>query len=178
MGGALLSTALETRRRGCLAGLSWRLLAGPNSPETEFRALASRLPEGVIIERYRQEFPQMLRRCRVSVSQAGYNSILDILAARVAAVVVPFASERETEQSLRAEALAARGILELVRESELSPERLAGAIDRAIAHGPGAIAIDTAGARRTATLIAGMMRSPTNAGTRAVENLCCSRLTI
>jgi predicted glycosyltransferase len=132
----------------------------------------------VIIERYRQEFPQMLRRCRVSVSQAGYNSILDILAARVAAVVVPFASERETEQSLRAEALAARGIVELVRESELSPERLAGAIDRAIAHGPGAIAIDTAGARRTATLIAGMMRSPTNAGTRAVENLCCSRLAI
>ena len=120
----------------------------------------------------------MLRRCRVSVSQAGYNSILDILAAHVAAVVVPFASERETEQSLRAEALAARGVLELVRESELSPERLAGAIDRAIARGPGAIAIDTGGARRTATLIAGMIRSPANAGTRAVGNLCCSRLTI
>ena len=178
VGGALLSTALESRRRGCLADLNWRLLAGPNLPETEFHALASRLPEGVIIERYRQEFPQMLRRCRVSVSQAGYNSILDILAARVAAVVVPFASERETEQSLRAEALAARGIVELVRESELSPERLAGAIDRAIARRPGAIAIDTGGARRTATLIAGMMRSPTNAGTRAVENLCCSRLAI
>ena len=79
---------------------------------------------------------------------------------------------------MRAEALAARGILELVRERELSPERLAGAMDRAIARGPGAIAIDTGGARRTATLIAGMIRSPTNAGTRTVENLCCSRLAI
>jgi len=45
-----------------------------------------------------------------SVSQAGYNTILNILAARVPAVVVPFASERETEQAaLRAERLAARG---------------------------------------------------------------------
>ena len=40
---------------------------------------------------------------------------------------------------------------------------------RAIARGPGSIAIDTGGARRTATLIAGMMRSPPNAGPRAVR---------
>ncbi len=178
VGGALLSTALETRRRGCLVGFDWRLLAGPNLPEAEFHALARGLPERVFLERYRQDFPQMLRQCRISISQAGYNTVLDILAARAAAVVVPFASERETEQSLRAEALAARGIVELLRESELSPERLAGAIDRAIARGPGAIAIDTGGARRTATLIAGMIRSPTNAGMRTVENLCCSRLAI
>jgi predicted glycosyltransferase len=161
VGGALLRTAIETRRRGCLANLRWRLLAGPNLPEPEFAALAAGLPEGVVLERYRPDFPQMLGRCRVSVSQAGYNTVLDILAARAAAVVVPFASGRETEQSLRAERLAARGILELLPENQLSPERLASAIDRAIFARPATtIAIDTGGARRSARLIADMIRSP------------------
>jgi len=160
VGGALLRTAIETRRRGCLANLGWRLLAGPNLPQAEFATLADRLPEGIVLERYRPDFPQMLRRCRVSVSQAGYNTVLDILAARAAAVVVPFASGRETEQSLRAERLAARGVLELVREDRLSPERLAAAIDRAISARPPTIAIDTGGAERSAALIAEMIRSP------------------
>src|SRR5262249_33097824 len=40
VGGALLATAIEARRRGCLADLGWRLLAGPNLPHPEFAALA------------------------------------------------------------------------------------------------------------------------------------------
>ena len=160
VGGALLRTAIETRRQGCLANLTWRLLAGPNLPEAEFAALATALPEGVVLERYRPDFPQILRHCRVSVSQAGYNTVLDVLTARAAAVVVPFALERETEQSLRAEWLAARGVLGLVPETQLSPKRLASAIDRAISARPATIAIDTGGARRSARVIADMIRSP------------------
>jgi predicted glycosyltransferase len=160
VGGALLRAAIETRRRGCLTNLRWRLLAGPNLPEPQFAALAAGLSEGVVLERYRPDFPHILQRCRVSVSQAGYNTVLDILAARAAAVVVPFASGRETEQSLRAQRLAARGVLELVPENQLSPKRLASAIDRAILGRPATIAIDTGGARRSARLIADMIRSP------------------
>jgi predicted glycosyltransferase len=160
VGGALLRTAIETRRRGCLANLRWRLLAGPNLPEPEFAALTAGLPDGVVLERYRSDFPQMLRRCCVSVSQAGYNTVLDILAARAAAVVVPFASGRETEQSLRAERLAARGVLELLPENQLSPEQLASAMTRAMFTRPATIAIDTGGALRSAGLIADMIRSP------------------
>ena len=159
VGGGLLTTAIETRRQGYLANLRWRLLAGPNLPEAEFAALATGLPEGVVLERYRRDFPQILRRCRISVSQAGYNTVLDILAARAAAVVVPFASGRETEQSLRAERLAARGVLEIVPENQLSPERLASAMDRAIFARPETIGIDTGGARQSARLIAAMIRS-------------------
>ena len=105
----------------------------------------------------------MLRRCRVSVSQAGYNTILNILAARVPAVVVPFASERETEQRLRAERLAARGVLELVDEAGLTPDLLSRAIERAIERGPQTIPIYTDGARRAASLIGDMIRDPASA---------------
>jgi predicted glycosyltransferase len=160
VGGLLLSTALESRKRGCLARLKWRLLAGPNLPDAEFEALANNLPEGVLLERYRPNFLQVLRRCRVSVSQAGYNTILDILAAGTPAVVVPFATERETEQTLRAEKFAAAGVLEIVRETELSPHQLCRALDRAIDRGPGSIAITMGGAKRTAETILEMIRSP------------------
>jgi predicted glycosyltransferase len=167
VGANLLSTALEARRRGCLAGLTWRLLAGPNLPQQAFGTLAGALPAGAILERYRPEFPQMLRRCRVSVSQAGYNTVLDILAARAPAVVVPFACERETEQQLRAERLVTHGVLELVPESDLTPVRLARAIERAVERGPGAISVDTGGARCAARLIARIIRDPASVATRA-----------
>jgi len=160
VGRALLSTALDARRLGCLADLTWRLLAGPNLPEQAFERLAEALPDNVILERYRREFPKMLRRCRLSVSQAGYNTILDILAAGARAVVVPFASERETEQQLRAERLAACGVLELLPETQLTAADLTHAIERAIKRDRRMISVDMGGARRSANLIANMIRDP------------------
>ena len=159
VGYTLLSTALEARRGGCLAMADWRLLAGPNLPDGDFEMLTRHLPERVVLERYRRDFTQILRRCRVSISQAGYNTVVDILAARARAVVVPFAAERETEQQLRAERLAARGVIELVPENDLSPARLALAIERAADHEAPTMAIDTDGARRAARLMAAMIGS-------------------
>jgi len=153
-GHTLLKAALAARRSGCLAGLSWRLLTGSNLPEADFAALAADLPAGVAVERFCYNFVGLLRGCRVSVSQAGYNTVLDILAARARAVLVPFAAGRETEQLMRAERLAALGAVELVRESELSPQSLAAAIERAATGAPARLAIDTGGAPSTARLIA------------------------
>ncbi|HEV8679093.1 MAG TPA: glycosyltransferase [Stellaceae bacterium] len=156
-GHSLLRAALDARLSGCLAGLPWRFITGTNLPEADFAALCAQVPAGVIVERFRQNFNNLLRGCRVSVSQAGYNTVLDILAARARAVLVPFAAARETEQLLRAERLAALGAVELVRESELSPDRLARAIERAASHEPAAVLLDTGGAARSARLIAAML---------------------
>ena len=104
----------------------------------------------------------------MSVSQAGYNTVLDILAAHARAVLVPFAAERETEQLLRAERLAALGAVDLVRESELSPGPRRG--DRACrCREPATVAIDTAGAAKSARLIAAMIRSRDRPGECLVE---------
>jgi predicted glycosyltransferase len=155
VGGALLAAAVDARRGGCLAECGWRLLTGPNLPEDAFTALARDLPPGVWLERYRADFPELLRRCRVSVSQAGYNTILDIIAAGARAVVVPFAAGRESEQTLRAERLAQQGVLHLVAEADLTPAVLAQAIEGAAAQPPRGLTIDMSGARRTAQLVAG-----------------------
>ncbi|MBV9153189.1 MAG: glycosyl transferase [Alphaproteobacteria bacterium] len=156
-GHALLEAAIAARQQGCLAQAPWRLLTGMNLPEVKLKALQRAAPPGVTIERFRPDLPELLRQCRVSVSQAGYNTVLDILNARARAVLVPFAAERETEQLMRAERLAALGAAELVRESELSPDTLAAAIERAAAREPAAVAIDTEGACNSARLIAALL---------------------
>ena len=154
-GRALLEAALEARRRGCLAGRGWRILAGTSPSDAEVAAICRAAPAGVMVERFRRDFAALLRRCHVSVSQAGYNTVLDLVAARARAVLVPFSAERETEQLIRAEHLASRGAAFVVRESDLTPATLAAAIERAASRDPLPIAINTDGARCSAALIAG-----------------------
>jgi predicted glycosyltransferase len=157
VGGRLLRAALAARRRGCLAEAGWRLLTGPNLPADEFARLTTDLPDRVAVERYRNDFAQLLHRCRVSVSQAGYNTVLEIIAADAPAVLVPFAEMRETEQTLRAERLAACGVVEMLPAEQLTPDRLCEAIEQAVRRRPVALKLDTTGARRSALMIAAVI---------------------
>jgi predicted glycosyltransferase len=62
------------------------------------------------------------------VSMGGYNSVCELLTAGKRAIVVPRIKPRR-EQLIRAEALSARGLLELVHPDELTPERMLAEID-------------------------------------------------
>jgi predicted glycosyltransferase len=150
-GAALLQAAKAARALSRFAAASWRLIAGRNLPEAAFEALAEDLPSGMALDRHRPDFPALLAGARVSVSQAGYNTALDLLRARVPAVLVPFAEHGETEQTLRAERMQALGLATLVPEAALAPDRLAAAIDAA--RPPPLVAFDLDGARRSAELL-------------------------
>ncbi|MEX2296682.1 MAG: glycosyltransferase [Dongiaceae bacterium] len=155
VGRLLLETALAARPLTRLAAAPWRLVTGPQIPDSDFRVLEAAAPKGVALERFRADFQQILACCRVSVSQAGYNTLMEILSAGTRSVVVPFADGGESEQTVRARLLAARGLLELVEADALTPASLAAAIDRADAkpRGTGLAAIDLDGARQTAALL-------------------------
>ena len=86
----------------------------------------------IIVERVRPDFQDLLAKARLSVSQAGYNTVLDVLRAKCPAVFVPFEEESESEQLLRAELLQERGACRVLREKNLSGKRLARAIDKAL----------------------------------------------
>ncbi|MBZ8133167.1 glycosyltransferase family protein [Afifella sp. IM 167] len=151
VGRAILDAAIAARAHSRKAGhLTWRILAGANLPEADFSQLAAAAPEGVIVERARPDFPDLLKRARLSVSQAGYNTAVDILAAGVAAVFVPFAEGSESEQTQRAELLTKGGLAVLLPEARLSPETLAGAIDEAMALHPPRSSLRLDGARESA----------------------------
>ena len=115
VGQRLLETAIAARALSRLKDRPWRVLAGLNAKHIE------RLKgEGVIVERFRNDFTLRLRNCVLSVSQAGYNTVLETLQARARALLVPFAAEGEAEQTLRATLLAERGLLEVLEEASLS----------------------------------------------------------
>jgi predicted glycosyltransferase len=160
VGARLLEAAIGAKALGSLRHRTWRLLAGDNLPEADFQRLAALAASerGIALERTRADFTTLLANCALSVSQAGYNTLLETVGARARAVVVPFSGGRETEQALRARCFAERGLLEVVDETALSPQALAAAIERAARRArpaPGAIDLD--GAQRSATLLAALV---------------------
>jgi predicted glycosyltransferase len=154
VGARLLETALAARLVGTTSERTWRLLFGPDLPAAARQRLQAEAGPRVVVEPARQDFPSLLRRCHVSVSQAGYNTVMDVLDARARAVLVPFATEGETEQTQRAGALAQKGWTQVVHEHELNATSLRAAVDRAAAMDrPDTGVLDRDGAAATARCI-------------------------
>jgi predicted glycosyltransferase len=157
VGARLLHTALRARPLTRARGRNWRLIAGTHLPGALFDALVGEASgdRNVTVERSRADFRTLLQNCAVSVSQAGYNTLMEILECRARSVVVPFCGGKETEQAMRASALAALGRVQVVDEDRLAPETLAAAVDRALGGGtPAPTEIDLDGARKSAELLA------------------------
>ena len=157
----LARAALAARALSPLAARPWRILMGQNLPEADFQALKAAAGPGFRIERARPDFTALLTRCCLSISQAGYNTVMETLAAGTNALVVPFAGGSETEQTLRARLLAKRGLLTLVEERELTAQGLVRGIERALRREqqeiPEPRKPDMAGAARSAALIRGLL---------------------
>jgi predicted glycosyltransferase len=154
VGQPLLAAALAARPLTSLRDRPWRLLAGINARDDDVAALRAQAGPGVTVERTREDFTARLANCVLSISQAGYNTVMETLAARARAVVVPFAGGGEAEQTMRTRLLVARGLVEMVEEEALNPRSLAAAIERAAARkrpAPGDIDLD--GAAETARLL-------------------------
>ena len=137
-------------------------MTGPYLPEgarIELDRLARELPTragrpAVVVEAYRSDLGAHLGGAALSVSQAGYNTVLELVAHRVRAVVVPYEGSGD-EQPLRASLLAARGLLEIVSEADLTPPRLAEAMDAALGRPgfPAPVRLDLRGAARSVEIL-------------------------
>ncbi len=154
VGMILLTTAIAARPLTKAKDAVWRLLAGGALPAGDFARLQATAPQAVIVERARADFRRLLANARLSVSQAGYNTVMEILAARIPAVLVPFAGNGQTEQQARANLLHARGRAGLVAENMLTPSTLAAAIDRVLEMPVSEVALKRDGARESARLLA------------------------
>jgi len=142
-----------------LADRPWRVVTGHHMATGAFAFLEGLARPGLVVERSRPDLPALMTRCALSISQAGYNTLLELLAARARAVVVPFEGGVETEQRLRADLLAAAGTLEVVPEDTLSAETLGAAMRRALARPRDAVpVVDLDGAVKTARLVARLIR--------------------
>lgn len=133
VGQRLLEIAVSARAHSRFRETPWRILVGPNVEEGQFARLRQSATAGIVVERYRTDFRALLAGAAASISQAGYNTVADILGTTVPAVLVPFDTDNENEQPLRAEKLARMGRVEWLRSSDLTAQSLAAALDRASA---------------------------------------------
>ncbi|MEJ5022787.1 glycosyltransferase [Ochrobactrum vermis] len=157
VGALLIRAALEAAKR-LSQGLSWCIVTGPNLQQTDFDEIAAKAPDNARIFRFLQNFPSLLLGARLSVSQAGYNTVCDILRAGCRSLLIPFTAGGETEQTARARHLEKLGLASVLTEDELSAANMTDAIDKALtaprlpAHN-----LDLDGARRTAEILNGLL---------------------
>ena len=120
VGYELLRQVLLARPKTDFAKAPWHVITGQNIGAQEFESLQELSGENVRLEKFRSDFIRLLAHCRFSISQGGYNTMMEILQCRKPALIVPFAEGEESEQEIRARLLAKKGWIEY-----LSPDRLA-----------------------------------------------------
>lgn len=164
-GGAVGNALIRSAREAANAldpSLSWALITGPNLPQPDFDALAADTAAHVQLFRFRPDFASLLSGARLSVSQAGYNTVCDVLRAGCFPLLVPFVAGGETEQTVRAERLEKLGLAHVLSENELSAESMTEAIRTALmSSGTPQHRLDLDGARRTAEILRGLLRPET-----------------
>lgn len=140
-----------------------RVLAGPQMSEAEYQLIARRAADNaqITVERHTTDFPAYLRHAALSISLAGYNTCMDILAAGVRAVVYPFTGNNNQEQTMRAAKMAAAGRVRMIHAGELTPERLTEEARAALETPAAALetTLDTCGAKKTAAILAELVRA-------------------
>jgi len=151
-GEILIAAALELVADISALGLQWHFLTGPNAPPSITARLQA--TSGIISEPVRRDFRALLAGAALSVSQAGYNTVLDVLVSQTRNVLVPFSRFGQTEQAMRANLLADKGMTITIDEQTLSPTGLLSAIKEALRmKKPDSTGIDFNGAKKTARLV-------------------------
>jgi predicted glycosyltransferase len=105
-------------------GFVWHLLIGRGLPQEFFEEITSKAHANLIVEWARSDFPDLLASAALSISQAGYNTMLDIVNADVNSITVPFSDGGEVEQNLRAKLFEKAGYTTVVKSEELSAAKL------------------------------------------------------
>jgi predicted glycosyltransferase len=137
-----------------------QVFTGPFMAEEEAQHLRQRCDQRTSIDRFTSDLPAWLQAADLSISMAGYNTCMAILATGVPALVHPFAQNRE--QGLRARLLADRGLLGIIEDQDLAPACLAGRLQECLSSPSGGVSsVDIDGAANTARWITAM---PAHAG--------------
>lgn len=138
-----------------LPGFEFRVALGPHTP-TVVRARierASRRTPNLRLTGFLDDFQGELGRSRLSVSLAGYNTVMDLLRTRTRGVVLPYGANRE--QAVRARRFERAGLLKVAGAPDLRPDRFAALLRRELGRPYPSVSVDLAGAERTRRLLEG-----------------------
>jgi predicted glycosyltransferase len=138
-----------------------QLFTGPFMENEAVLHLQAMGTDRIAVSRFTPDFPAWLSAADLSVSMAGYNTCMNILAAGVPSLVWPFAQNRE--QRLRAGRISEMGGMRILENADLEPDHLADLMSRVLTEGirPGD-SVDLDGAVHTVDWIQSWMKTQGN----------------
>lgn len=101
-----------------------QVFTGPLMEKGAVNHLRNMSSDRVSVSGFTHDFVARLSAADLSVSMAGYNTCVNIMAAGVSSLVFPFSQNQE--QRLRAEKIAKMGGMLILDDADLDPVRLAG----------------------------------------------------
>jgi len=110
------------------------VFTGPFMENEEFEKLSGRSSPGFYIRRYTKRFLDYLYAADLSVSLAGYNTCMNLLATKVPALVYPYA--RQQEQPIRANKIKNLLPMKIMSKVDIQPDRLSKLIDQILRKSP------------------------------------------
>lgn len=155
VGSHLLKATAEAAQ--ILAGsteLHLRLFSGPYGDANLFNEIGGNSDGNVVVERFSDQFIDWLAAADLSISMAGYNTSMNVLAAGVPGLMLPF--DQNLEQGLRVRKLTGDHPIRILHKEDLTPDRLTGIIELQLAQQRYRTAVDLDGARKTRKILEGL----------------------
>ena len=174
VGESLLKTAIEALRYfQDDPEIEMKMVAGPFLSDhawSALRVMARGKPQLNLVRSVNNLCDEM-RGAAVSISQAGYNTCLDVVRAGVPALLVPFVRGTDYEQQKRALRLQSLGAAEVMSQESLNPVRLAATIRDLMNRTTAKPELDLNGAKRSTQIIASMVTATPQA--KAISYYSC-----
>lgn len=155
----LFTTAIEAHAQ--LSGPTrLTIVAGPLCEDSTWHRLVALAGtrSNIRLQRTVLDLCGEMARSQLSISQCGYNTALDIIRARVPALVVPFADGGDSEQADRARRLEALHAVRTLPADRLSAPALAAAIAQMREFQPAPVSLALDGAGQTARFLKTLLR--------------------
>ncbi len=112
------------------SSMHFHLFTGPYSDPELLEELRNRNDSRLTIHDFCSNFPDWLEAADLSISMAGYNTCMNLLAAGIPALLYPFAQNRE--QRMRIAAFSSSSPFSILEPDDLAPPRLARQIEKMV----------------------------------------------
>jgi predicted glycosyltransferase len=152
----LMRAVLEACQGLAHRPLHLEAFCGPFMDAEDFRELEALRAPGRGVHRFTPQLIDYLSAADLSISLAGYNTCMNLLATGVPALVLPYSRQRE--QPWRAQKLMGCLPMIVLSEDDLESERIAAFIETGLAlqRLAGSVTVNLDGAATTARLLAGL----------------------
>ncbi|AFY02372.1 glycosyltransferase family protein [Bdellovibrio bacteriovorus] len=140
----------------------FRVAPGPYASEALKKTLAEKAANNpqLRIEPFLNNFEEELSQVALSISLAGYNTMMNILNTRTPALVYPYMAN--IEQNLRATRMADQGLLSVIYEKDLTPADLLKKVKNQLQHQWPSLEVGLKGAKQTSKLLSNILQERTN----------------